>query len=261
MRPGRVVVRETDHEPFTVFGERYVVRELVWNGIPGRSYELVRLADDVVLTEDESFNEYPTGEQIAAVLNDHGSDVKAATSAELVDASHLESLARNARSVDDLFAEWALDPQMRSEMEARDAVRTYRRVEVYVRNVITRGVVRNSKAAWESSSGSGFVQEFEDLDDARRFAEDNRFFFNNCRVRASYVAGYETRIEKVCACPHSWHAPMVDAEVTYSVWRAVPGWETGEPETHRHEHVHHTKRSPAAQTAPGRDSDGDRQSR
>ena len=44
---------------------QYLVRELVWNGISGRSYELVRVADDIVLTEDESFDEYPTDAQIA----------------------------------------------------------------------------------------------------------------------------------------------------------------------------------------------------
>lgn len=78
-RPGSVVVREIDHEPFEVLGVEYLVRELVWNGISGRSYELVRVADDIVLTEDESFDEYPTDAQIATVLTDQGVDVELET--------------------------------------------------------------------------------------------------------------------------------------------------------------------------------------
>lgn len=74
-RPGSVVVREIEHEPFGVLGEQYVVRELVWNGITGRSYDLVRLVGDVVLT-DESFDQYPTDAQLAEVLTDHGIDVE-----------------------------------------------------------------------------------------------------------------------------------------------------------------------------------------
>ncbi|NUU26414.1 MAG: hypothetical protein HOV68_33660 [Streptomycetaceae bacterium] len=71
-RPGTVVVREIDHDPFPVDAEEYVVRELVWNGIDGRSFELVRRRDDEVLTRDASVDAYPTQEQIAAVLEDHG---------------------------------------------------------------------------------------------------------------------------------------------------------------------------------------------
>ncbi|MFF5097887.1 MULTISPECIES: hypothetical protein [Actinosynnema] len=51
------------------------MRELVWNGIDGRSYDLVSLADDTVLAE-ESFDEYPTDAQIAKVLRHHGIDVE-----------------------------------------------------------------------------------------------------------------------------------------------------------------------------------------
>jgi hypothetical protein len=78
-RPGSVVVREIDHEPFEVRGVQYLVRELIWNDIAGRSYELVRVTDDVVLTEDESFDEYLTDPQVAAVLADHGIDVELET--------------------------------------------------------------------------------------------------------------------------------------------------------------------------------------
>ncbi|QWF85694.1 hypothetical protein [Amycolatopsis sp. CA-230715] len=75
-RPGSVVVHEIDHEPFTVSEQQYVVRELVWNSLVDRSYELVRLGDDAVLTEHESFGEYPSDAQIAAVLHDYGIDVE-----------------------------------------------------------------------------------------------------------------------------------------------------------------------------------------
>lgn len=74
-RRGSIVVREADHEPFTMDEEQYLVRELVWNGNAGRSYDLVRLRDDQVLTEDESFTKYPTDKQIADVLEDHGTYV------------------------------------------------------------------------------------------------------------------------------------------------------------------------------------------
>ncbi|MEU7031621.1 hypothetical protein AB0A60_33600 [Streptomyces sp. NPDC046275] len=57
-------------------GEQYFVRETVWNGIDGRSYDLVRRRDDQELTEDESFDSYPTDAQIAAVLEEHGIDVE-----------------------------------------------------------------------------------------------------------------------------------------------------------------------------------------
>ncbi|TLQ39464.1 hypothetical protein [Streptomyces marianii] len=69
-RTGTVVIREIDHDSFTVDAEQYLVRELVWNGITSRSYDLVRLRDDQVLTEDESFDSHPTDAQIAAVLED-----------------------------------------------------------------------------------------------------------------------------------------------------------------------------------------------
>ncbi|WP_157620320.1 hypothetical protein [Saccharothrix sp. NRRL B-16348] len=74
-RPGSIVIREIDHTPFEVFGEQHVVRELIWNGIAARSFDLVRLTDGAVLT-DESFGEYPTDAQIAETLRDHGVDVE-----------------------------------------------------------------------------------------------------------------------------------------------------------------------------------------
>lgn len=75
-RPGSRVVREIDHESFEIDGVKYVVRELVWNGIEGRSYDLYRVADDVVLTEDESFDAYPTDAEVAEVLAGHDVDVE-----------------------------------------------------------------------------------------------------------------------------------------------------------------------------------------
>lgn len=111
----------------------------------------------------------------------------------------LESLAANARPVDDLIAEWAQDPEMRAEMAARDAVRRHGIVEVVVRNAIVQGPVMRSKKAFLDAGGSGFSQEFDDLDEARQFADEHKWFFNNCRVRVSYLVRYETRIERVCA--------------------------------------------------------------
>jgi hypothetical protein len=75
-RPGSLVVGERDHESFEVAAQFYVIRELRWNGIDGRSYELVRLDGDVVLTEGEAFSEYPTDAEIAEVLERHGVDVE-----------------------------------------------------------------------------------------------------------------------------------------------------------------------------------------
>ncbi|WP_030570048.1 hypothetical protein [Streptomyces aureocirculatus] len=77
-RPGSVVVREIDHDPFQVEGEQYLVRELVWNGTDGRSYDLVRRRDDKVLTE-ESFDRHPTDAQIAMALEDYGEEVELET--------------------------------------------------------------------------------------------------------------------------------------------------------------------------------------
>ncbi|MFD0437330.1 hypothetical protein [Streptomyces chartreusis] len=70
-RPGSIVIREIPHPEFTVDGEKFRVHELVWNGIAGRSFDVVRCDGDEVLT-DESFDNYPTDLQIAAVLKDHG---------------------------------------------------------------------------------------------------------------------------------------------------------------------------------------------
>lgn len=78
-RPGTVIVSEDDHDPFPVNGQLYLVRELRWNRIPGRSYELIHLgadgAEDVVLTMDGAFDAYPSDAQIAELLERHGVDV------------------------------------------------------------------------------------------------------------------------------------------------------------------------------------------
>ncbi|MGW3928736.1 hypothetical protein ACWECC_11600 [Streptomyces microflavus] len=74
-----MVVRKIDHDPFEVGGEQYFVRELVWNGTDGRSYDLVSSRDEEVLTEDESFDNYPTDAQITVVLEEHGVEVELET--------------------------------------------------------------------------------------------------------------------------------------------------------------------------------------
>jgi hypothetical protein len=74
-RPGTVVVRTIPHAPFELLGVQYRVQESVWNDIEGRSFDLVRLEDEVELT-DESFEAYPTEAQIAEVLEQHGIDVE-----------------------------------------------------------------------------------------------------------------------------------------------------------------------------------------
>jgi hypothetical protein len=78
-RPGSIVIREIGHAPFTVLGEQYAVLELVWNGDVGRSFDLVRVSDSTVLTEDESFDSYPTDEQIADTLAEHDIDAEVAS--------------------------------------------------------------------------------------------------------------------------------------------------------------------------------------
>ncbi|MET8816670.1 hypothetical protein ABZW47_32335 [Streptomyces sp. NPDC004549] len=74
-----MVVREIDHDPFEANGEQYFVRELVWNGIDGRSFDLVRSRDEEVLTEDGSLDSYPTDAEIVVVLEGHGIDVELET--------------------------------------------------------------------------------------------------------------------------------------------------------------------------------------
>ncbi|WP_309115982.1 hypothetical protein [Saccharothrix sp.] len=68
-RPGSVVTGERDLATVTVDGEQYRVTELRWNGIDGRSYEVVRVADGRLLTEDGSFDEYPDENQIRALVD------------------------------------------------------------------------------------------------------------------------------------------------------------------------------------------------
>lgn len=150
----------------------------------------------------------------------------------------IEALAASSRTVDDVIADWNQDPEMRAEMQARDAVRKHGKVEVMIRNVIVRGPLRTSKAKWEKSRGSGFIEQFDNLDDARQFAEDHKWFFNNCKVRVWYVAGYEVRTELVPKYTGGPNAPMVERDVTYTVWREVPDWETGEPDRHTRENIH-----------------------
>ncbi|MEV6133070.1 hypothetical protein AB0M05_40830 [Streptomyces violaceusniger] len=62
-----------------VDGERYCIRELHWNGISGRSFDLVRCSGDEVLTINESFDNQPTDAQIAVVLEEHGIEVELGT--------------------------------------------------------------------------------------------------------------------------------------------------------------------------------------
>ncbi|GAA1236364.1 hypothetical protein GCM10009578_091920 [Streptomyces rhizosphaericus] len=73
-RPGTVVIREIGHDAFEVNGDRFRVIESVWNGIAGRSFDLVRCNGDEVLT-DESFDTYPTDTQIAITFQEHGIEV------------------------------------------------------------------------------------------------------------------------------------------------------------------------------------------
>lgn len=126
---------------------------------------------------------------------------------------------------------------MDAESEARQAVRLYRRVEVHVCDAIRRGTGLGSKADWEQFGGAGFTEKFEDLDEARRFAEDHRLFFNNCIVEVSYVTGYEVEPTTVPASPCPWDATRAPAERTLSVWQYLPGWEGDEPAYRRYEHV------------------------
>jgi basic membrane lipoprotein Med (substrate-binding protein (PBP1-ABC) superfamily) len=74
-RPGTVVVSEYDHEPFEVDGQLYLIRELRWNRIAGRSFDVIRVADNADLTTDGSFDDHPTDAEIAEVLIQHGVDV------------------------------------------------------------------------------------------------------------------------------------------------------------------------------------------
>lgn len=152
----------------------------------------------------------------------------------------LAALAADARPADEVFAKWRADPEMRAELEARDAVRRYGVVKVLVRNAIVQGPVMRSKAAWMRSGGAGFVEEFDNLDEARLFAEGHKWFFNNCRIQVEYLVRYHTRTEQVPAYGGSWTAPMVDRDVTYAVWRDVPGFETGEPDRFCQ---HHTRQA------------------
>ncbi|MFE8940996.1 hypothetical protein ACFYNX_26365 [Streptomyces sp. NPDC007872] len=62
------------HAEFQVDGQRFRVDELVWHNTSGRSFDLVHCDTDEVLTLDESFDKYPTDEQVASVLEEHGFD-------------------------------------------------------------------------------------------------------------------------------------------------------------------------------------------
>lgn len=78
-RPGSIVIKEIDHPAFHVQGEKFFIRESIWNGDEdegGRSYDLVQGEDEAILTEEESFDSYPTDARVAAVLEEHGFDAE-----------------------------------------------------------------------------------------------------------------------------------------------------------------------------------------
>jgi hypothetical protein len=74
-RSGSVVIDEVDEEPFEIDGERYLVRKSRWNQA-GETYDLVRVADEMILTMDDSFESNPTDQQIADVLTQHDIDAE-----------------------------------------------------------------------------------------------------------------------------------------------------------------------------------------
>ncbi|WP_367139316.1 hypothetical protein [Saccharothrix sp. HUAS TT1] len=64
---GTRVVDVEEHDPFDVEGVEVFVREQTWNG-GGVSYDVVRLDDGELLTLDESFDRYPTPDEIAPLV-------------------------------------------------------------------------------------------------------------------------------------------------------------------------------------------------
>ncbi len=72
--PGSAVVQETNY-PFDFEGERYCVRELRWNGMDDRSYDVYRLSDGELMSDGhstESFDHFPTDTQIADQIRAFG---------------------------------------------------------------------------------------------------------------------------------------------------------------------------------------------
>lgn len=63
--PGTRIIRQTSTKR-VVNGTEVIVVELVWNGIVGRSFDVYVQGE--CLTEDQSFDFYPTDVQIAALL-------------------------------------------------------------------------------------------------------------------------------------------------------------------------------------------------
>ena len=126
---GTRVVREIDHEPVVVDGQRAFVRELVWNG-GARSFDVYRDNEQgECLTMDDSFDQTPGEAEIRALLN------QAATSG---------ATAHQRRSVrDDKYAH-LVQPQCLCGWHTAGFV-TERVAEAMYRRHITAGV---RPAAW-----------------------------------------------------------------------------------------------------------------
>ncbi|MFE8940995.1 hypothetical protein ACFYNX_26360 [Streptomyces sp. NPDC007872] len=52
----------------TIHGRRVEVHRLTWKNHPGLSYEVIDAETGALLTMDESFDDYPTEEQLATVV-------------------------------------------------------------------------------------------------------------------------------------------------------------------------------------------------
>ena len=65
-------VRSLDCGMYTVNDTVVQITELVWAD-GGRSFEVWRVSDEADLTSNECFDEFPTDEQIAAVLDAYNS--------------------------------------------------------------------------------------------------------------------------------------------------------------------------------------------
>ncbi|MER6520006.1 hypothetical protein ABT246_24520 [Streptomyces sp. NPDC001553] len=60
----------------TVRGRRVDVHRLTWTNHPGLSFEVIDTETGDLLTEDESFDQYPTLPQLEAVIDAHAAQVE-----------------------------------------------------------------------------------------------------------------------------------------------------------------------------------------
>lgn len=90
-----------------------------------------------------------------------------------------------------------------------EEARTATHFKVYIQNAISQ------------RPDSWFSAEFDDFDLAMKFADDNKWYYNNTRVTLDYLSGYETRERFVPKVPNLWTSSGEWVKEEVSIYKSV----------------------------------------